>query len=151
MPIVVELSGGGAVSGTNFRDGLLMAIDEINAKGGILGRKIDMPVIDTQSDAERFARANSEGARQQALCHLWPGLFRFGAGRHAAHASGGNSGNRRRRSSGITEKGDPYVFRTSFGQQFSMPKIAKYLRDTVKAKTVAALWVNDDFRQGRAR
>ena len=51
MPIVVELSGGGAVSGTNFRDGLLMAIDEVNAKGGILGRKIDTPVSDTQSDA----------------------------------------------------------------------------------------------------
>ena len=37
MPVVVELSGAGAVSGTNYRDGLLMAIDEVNAKGGILG------------------------------------------------------------------------------------------------------------------
>ena len=27
------------------------AVEEINAKGGILGRKIDMPVFDTQSDA----------------------------------------------------------------------------------------------------
>ena len=40
MPIVIEVSGNGAVSGTNFRDGALMAIDEINAKGGILKRKI---------------------------------------------------------------------------------------------------------------
>ena len=40
MPIVIEVSGNGAVSGTNFRDGALMAIDEINANGGILKRKI---------------------------------------------------------------------------------------------------------------
>jgi branched-chain amino acid transport system substrate-binding protein len=48
----------------------------------------------------------------------------------------------------ITQKGDPYVFRTSFGQQFSMPKIANYLRDGIKAKTVALLWVNNDFGKG---
>ena len=51
MPIVIEVSGNGAVSGTNFRDGALMAIDEINAKGGILRRKINAPVSDTQSNA----------------------------------------------------------------------------------------------------
>ena len=29
----------------------------------------------------------------------------------------------------VTQRGNPYVFRTSFGQQFSMPKIADYMRD----------------------
>src|SRR5258707_9237783 len=48
----------------------------------------------------------------------------------------------------ITQKGDPYVFRFSFGQQFSMPKIANYIRDSVKAKSVAVLWVNNDFGKG---
>src|SRR5215475_11205243 len=51
IPAILELSGAGAVSGTNFRDGMLMAVDEINAKGGILGRKIEMQLLDTQSDA----------------------------------------------------------------------------------------------------
>ena len=45
-----ELSGAGAVSSTNFRDGALMAIDEINAKGGILGRKIELKQYDTQTN-----------------------------------------------------------------------------------------------------
>jgi len=48
----------------------------------------------------------------------------------------------------ITQKGDPYVFRTSFGQQMSMPKIANYLRDDLKAKSVAVVWVNNDFGKG---
>src|SRR5215831_20201177 len=50
IPAIIELSGAGAVSGTNFRDGALLAIEEINAKGGILGRKIDAPQSDTQSN-----------------------------------------------------------------------------------------------------
>ena len=45
-----ELSGAGAVSSTNFRDGALMAIDEINGKGGILGRKVELKQYDTQTN-----------------------------------------------------------------------------------------------------
>ena len=46
----VELSGAGAVSGTNFRDGIVLAVEEINAKGGILGRKVVFEGLDTQSN-----------------------------------------------------------------------------------------------------
>ncbi len=34
----------------------------------------------------------------------------------------------------LTAQGSKYIFRTSFGQNVSMPKIANYLRDDVKAK-----------------
>jgi len=44
--------------------------------------------------------------------------------------------------------GDRYLFRTSFGQQIGMPKIANYIRDDLKAKTVALIWVNNDFGKG---
>ena len=48
----------------------------------------------------------------------------------------------------ITQKGNPFIFRTSFGQQSSMPKIANYIRDELKAKKVAVLYVNNDFGKG---
>ena len=41
-----------------------------------------------------------------------------------------------------------FLFRTSFGQQSSMPKVAKYINDEVKAKSVAIVWVNNDFGRG---
>src|SRR5258708_7597659 len=50
LAFIGELSGAGAVSSTNFRDGALMAIEEINAKGGILGRKIELKQYDTQTN-----------------------------------------------------------------------------------------------------
>ena len=34
---IVELSGAGASAGTNFKNGVELAIKEINAAGGILG------------------------------------------------------------------------------------------------------------------
>ena len=38
---LVELSGTGATSGTNFDNGVKLAVKEINATGGILGRKVE--------------------------------------------------------------------------------------------------------------
>jgi len=48
----------------------------------------------------------------------------------------------------LTQQKNPYIFRTSFGQQFSMPKIANYMRDVVKARKIAVFWCNDDFGKG---
>ena len=148
IPAVLELSGAGAVSGTNFRDGMLLAIDEINAKGGILGRKIDTPLLDTQSDAG-ISRAQIQKVLDNnpyvILGPVFSGsvLVDMALTQHAEipEIVGGEA-------AAITQKGDPYVFRTSFGQQFSMPKIANYIRDGIKAKTVAVVWVNNDFGKG---
>src|SRR5207248_11581484 len=48
----------------------------------------------------------------------------------------------------ITQQGYPYIFRTTFTQANAMPKVARYIKDTVKAKTVALIWVNNDFGKG---
>ena len=45
---IVELSGPGTTAGTNFKNGAELAIKEINAKGGILGKKIEYTTEDTQ-------------------------------------------------------------------------------------------------------
>src|ERR1700741_5194170 len=45
-----ELSGTGATVGTNFKNGMDLAIKEINAAGGILGKKIEVTHSDTQSN-----------------------------------------------------------------------------------------------------
>ena len=147
-PAILELSGAGAVSGTNFRDGMLLAIDEINAKGGVLGRKIDTPLLDTQSDAG-ISRAQLQKVLDNnpyvVLGPVFSGsvLVDMALTQQAEipEIVGGEA-------AAITQKNDAYVFRTSFGQQFSMPKIANYIRDGVKAKTVAVLWVNNDFGKG---
>ncbi len=38
IPNIIELSGAGATVGNNWKNGSSLAVDEINAAGGILGR-----------------------------------------------------------------------------------------------------------------
>lgn len=47
--IVCELSGHGASHGAHWRDGILLAFQEINNAGGILGRRIEYFLVDTLS------------------------------------------------------------------------------------------------------
>jgi len=148
MPIVIELSGAGAVSGTNFRDGAMLAIDEINAKGGILKRKISAPQSDTQSNPG-VSRAQVQRAIDSdpyvILGPVFSGSVKvnmiLAQQAEVPQITGAEAAE-------ITQAGNPYIFRTSFGQQMSMPKIANYIRDGLKAKSVAVLWVNNDFGKG---
>ena len=48
---VAELSGSGATVGTNWKNGIDLAVVEINAAGGILGAKIVVTHADSQSNA----------------------------------------------------------------------------------------------------
>ena len=53
--ILHSLSGTMAISETSLKDVVLMAVDEINAKGGVLGKKIEPVVVDPASDWPLFA------------------------------------------------------------------------------------------------
>jgi branched-chain amino acid transport system substrate-binding protein len=48
----------------------------------------------------------------------------------------------------LTMQGNPYLFRTSFSQAMGMPKVANYMADKLKAKSVALIWINNDFGKG---
>ena len=148
MPIVIEVSGNGAVSGTNFRDGALMAIDEINAKGGILKRRIDAPVSDTQSNpgiSRAQVQKAIDGNPYVILGPVFSGSVKvnmvLAQQAEIPQMTGAEAAE-------ITQLGNDYIFRTSFGQQMSMPKMAAFVANGMKAKTVAFLWVNNDYGKG---
>jgi urea transport system substrate-binding protein len=58
--VLHSLSGTMAISETVLKDTVLMAVDEINAKGGVMGYKIEPVVVDPASNWPLFA----EKARQ---------------------------------------------------------------------------------------
>ena len=145
---LVELSGTGATSGTNFDNGVKLAVKEINAAGGILGRKIEYTSSDTQS-APQTAKALAQKAVDDGAYIVMGPVFSgsilvsMAETRRAGipNFTGGES-------AAITQQGNPYIFRTSFTQATAMPKVARYIKDTVKAKTIAIVWVNNDFGKG---
>ena len=58
--VLHSLSGTMAISETSLKDVALMTIDEINAKGGVMGKKLEAVVVDAASNWPLFA----EKARQ---------------------------------------------------------------------------------------
>jgi branched-chain amino acid transport system substrate-binding protein len=145
---LVELSGTGATAGTNFDNGVKLAVKEINAAGGILGRKVEYTSYDTQTNPG-IAKALAQKAVDENVYVVMGPVFSgsiivsMAETRRAGipNFTGGEA-------AAITQQGNPHIFRTSFTQSTAMPKVAKYIKNGVKAKNVALIWVNNDFGKG---
>jgi branched-chain amino acid transport system substrate-binding protein len=145
---IVELSGGGATAGTNFKNGVELAVKEINASGGILGKKIQTTTADTQSNPG-VAKGLTQKAIDNDVFAIFGPVFSgsimvsMAESRRAEvpNFTGGEAAS-------ITEQGNPYVFRTSFTQATAMPKVARYISDQAKLKSIAVIYVNNDFGKG---
>jgi branched-chain amino acid transport system substrate-binding protein len=143
---IVELSGGGATPGTYFRDGVELAVKEINAAGGILGKKIESTTADTQTNPG-IAKGLTQKAVDNDVFAIFGPVYSGSIMVSMAESrkaeipnwTGGEA-------SAITAQGNPYIFRTAFGQSFSFPKIAKYI--TGKFKTIVVVYQNNDFGKG---
>ena len=145
---IVELSGSGATAGTNFNNGVKLAVKEINAAGGVFGRPIAYTASDTQSQPgvakALVAKAVDQGA-PLVIGPVFSGsiLVSMNETRRAEipNIIGGEA-------AAITQQGNAYVFRCSFTQAAAMPKVVRYLDETLKAKNVAIVYVNNDFGKG---
>ena len=143
-----ELSGAGATAGTNFKNGVDMAVKEINAAGGILGKKLEHSIADTQSNPGVAKGLTVKAVDDGAFAIFGPVfsgsiMVSMAESRRAEVPNfvGGEA-------AAITKQGNPYVFRTSFTQDTAMPKVARYIAHGLKAKTVAVVYVNNDFGKG---
>jgi len=58
--VLHSLSGTMAISETVLKDTVLMAIEEINAKGGVLGKKLEPVVVDPASNWPLFAEKTKQ-------------------------------------------------------------------------------------------
>ena len=65
--VLHSLSGTMAISETSLRDVLLFAFDEINAKGGVLGKKIEPVVVDGASNWPLFAEKAKQLLEQEKV------------------------------------------------------------------------------------
>lgn len=145
---LMELTGTGATPGTNFDNGVKLAVKEINAAGGILGRKIDYQTFDDQTNpavAKALAQKAIDMGAYVVLGPVHSGsmIVSMGETKRAeiANFTGGEAAI-------ITQQGNAYAFRTSFTQSSAMPKLARYLQTSTKVKNIAVMYTNNDFGKG---
>jgi branched-chain amino acid transport system substrate-binding protein len=68
---ILPLTGNSASNGKNMNDGLQLAVDEINKRGGVNGSKIELIVEDSKSDPQAgVAGFNRIEAARQPSCYV---------------------------------------------------------------------------------
>src|SRR5207248_11008158 len=145
---LVELSGTGATSGTNFNDGVKLAVKEINAAGGILGRKVDYTSSDTQSQPQTAKALAVKAVDEGAYVVMGPVCSGSIIVSMAETKRAGIPNSTGGEAAATTQQGNAYICRTSFTQTTAMPKVARYLKDNMKVKTIAIIYTNNDFGKG---
>ena len=107
-----------------------LAVKEINAAGGILGRKVEYSASDTQSQpqvAKALAVKAIDDGAYVVMGPVFSGsiLVSMAETKRAEipNFTGGEA-------AAITQQSNPHIFRTSFTQTTAMPKVARYLAET---------------------
>jgi branched-chain amino acid transport system substrate-binding protein len=147
-----SLTGDGASFGQSSREGAELAVDELNAAGGVLGRPLKLLVEDDQSRPEEASSAVTKLITQDRVVAV---IGEVASRRTLAAAPIAQkyqvpmitpaSTNER-----VTEVGD-YIFRVCFIDPFQGEVLAKFAYNDLKARKVAILRdVQQDYSVGLA-
>src|SRR5437762_5064359 len=145
-----SLTGPQATFGQSTHNGIMMAMDEINAAGGINGRKIKVLTEDDQSKQDEAANAVQKLISQNNVVAML-GEVASSASIAAAPICQQNKIPMITPSSTneeVTKKGD-YIFRVCFIDNYQGPVMAKFGLDDLKATKAAILTdVKNDYSTG---
>ena len=147
--VIQPLSGPVAASGNYVRMGAEIARDWINARGGVLGRQINLLIEDNKSDPKEAATAAEKlivRDKVPVIMGAWgssmtlaamPKLEEYGVPMVVETSSASN----------VTKRGNPWVFRISPPSEMEALGLEKYLKD-LGIKKADFLAVNTDWGRG---
>ncbi len=148
-----SMSGPQATFGQSTHNGIMIAVEEINAAGGVNGRKIRILPEDDQSKQEEAANAVTKLISQNNVVAVL-GEVASSASIAAAPICQANKVPMISPSStnpDVTKKGD-YIFRMCFLDDYQGGQLARFAAERLKVKRVAVLTdVKSDYSTGLAR
>lgn len=146
--VVSSMTGSAALDGQLEANGANMAADEINAAGGINGRKIQLVIEDSQTTNPGSVAAFQKIAGENVVAVVGP-IFSTNVQAMMPYTDklklplvmGGTNPD-------LTAAGNPWVFRVRPSDTISTQVMAQFLQDQYKAKKVAIFSATDAFGQG---
>jgi branched-chain amino acid transport system substrate-binding protein len=145
---VIEMTGLGSGCGIPWSQAVDMAVEEINAAGGILGRPIEIYTYDTATDPATSKSAMLKAVSKEPFAILGTifsssTLVNMEVTQDARIPQFCGSTNPE-----ITEKGHEFIFRTSTQSATAMPQIVKWAVEENNLKTAAVIYQSDDYGMG---
>jgi branched-chain amino acid transport system substrate-binding protein len=147
--VLLPLTGDRGAYGAAMRDGIALAIDEINAGGGVDGRRIKLIIEDTKSAPRDCVSAFEKLASQDKVpVILGPmsssevlSVAPLAEQRHILLFTPSAS------SPAISDAGD-YIFRNVPSDVFEGSAMAEVAADQLKLKSIGILYINTDYGIG---
>ena len=148
-----SLTGKEATFGTSAHEGTLLAVEQINEKGGVLGKKIELITEDDQTKAGEPANAVNKLISKDGVIAVL-GEVASSRSLEAAPICQQNKIPMISPASTnptVTQQGD-YIFRVCFNDTFQGGALANFASGTLKAKKVAIFTdVKSDYSKGLAK
>lgn len=139
----IELTGPSVRTGDAWRNGVEMAVQEINAAGGVLGRPLQMFTYDSNNGRSAVQRA-VEGDVLALLGPVATESTRIAAplarAARLVQITGADAAE-------LTSPGGT-LFRAGPGPAVRMPRLAAWLHDDLGARRVSVVWSNTEFGRG---
>lgn len=148
-----SLTGTEATFGKGSHNGTMMAIEEINAKGGVLGKQVEVKVQDDKGEASEAATVVKRLITQNGVLAI---LGEVASSNSLAAApicqqAGVPMVSPSSTNPKVTEKGD-YIFRVCFIDPFQGTVCARFAQQTLKATKAAVLIdTKSDYSKGLSR
>ncbi|MCE5286659.1 MAG: ABC transporter substrate-binding protein [Pelosinus sp.] len=157
--LVYELTGGTATFGTEATNGAKLAVKEINAKGGVLGKQIQVVTADNKSEPSESSNAMTKVISQDNVIAVTGFTTSSNAMAAAAVAEANKipfitaaATNPKVTLDESTGKTKNYTFRVCFIDPFQGTVGANFVLNTLKTKTAAVLIDNSsDYSKGLAQ
>lgn len=149
--VPVPLTGSYATAGKDILNGAQLAAADVNAKGGVLGKKIELVPIDDQCDADAAATA-AQALVEKGVVAVAGGYCSSAAlpelrvfhGAGIAYVMDASTNPE------LTEKGWDNAFRTIGRDDEQGPFAAKFMKDVLHVKTAAVVNDNTTYSKGLA-
>jgi branched-chain amino acid transport system substrate-binding protein len=138
LGLYAAMTGNEAAFGVSTRNGVQIAVDDVNARGGILGKRVWLVYEDTRADSSEAANAvirliHREGA--DALIGEIASSLSLAGGR-VANREGVPMVSPSSTAESVTRIG-PYVFRVCFIDPFQGGVMARFARESLRLSRVA--------------
>jgi branched-chain amino acid transport system substrate-binding protein len=157
IAILAPLSGGQPTFGISTRDGALMAIEEWNAKGGVLGQKLEAVIADSQCEADPAVNAANKVIDQDKVKYIIGEvcskasipISEIANEKHVLQIS--PTSTNVQVTTNVDGSTKPYTFRACFIDPFQGTVGAKFALENLKVKTAFVLFdQGNDYVRGLA-
>ncbi|MFZ6772614.1 ABC transporter substrate-binding protein [Undibacterium sp. SXout7W] len=142
---ISEASGAGAIAGSSFKNGYTLAIDEINASGGIAGKTILLRQFNIDTNIDAATRAANSAVALKPFAIIGPtfsgmtlATMAVSGPANIPHFVGGEAAS-------IAKKYPANLFRTSLTQEMAIPRLAAFVQQAFQPKKVTLIYVDNDY------